>query len=547
MTTTTAASKRSKQKRRRKPATAPATTQGVLDSTPFVSLRSPTDTDTVTAQSWLFADLDETALRLRLARQAQQTWAQLSVAQRCRRLQPLVDALVHRMDAIADLIGDENGKPRSEAIGQEVAACVGMARQLLYRAPRMLQPRTENSPWFLHRRATVTPRPLGAVVIISPWNIPLAIPLGQVLAALVAGNAVLLKPSEITPKTGALVVDLFGRCNLPTNLLTVLQGDGSVGAALVEAGPDKVFFTGSVATGRKVMAAAARHPIPVSLELGGIDALIVCEDADLELASSAAVWGGTFNHGQVCASVERVLVHASVYDAFMARVLDKVARIDPVSDLSRLTDPRQRAVYQRHLADARSRGLTFRCGGQWLSEQKLAPTVIDGADICAAQVWQQESFGPILAVAPFRDDNQAAALHDDTAFGLTASVFSTSPARAERLAGCLRAGLVAINDLGATLYAQGELPWGGVGASGFGRSHGLEGLLEFTRSHVVDRTRPGLPEFKRPWWYPYDPHQLALLRHFAALLGARRPLPAVRHLLGAGSALVRQLANHPRL
>ena len=496
---------------------------------------------------WLLADGDEPALRVRLARHAQQAWGALTVAQRCRRLAPLVDTLVEQMDDIAALIHRENGKPSNEAIGQEVAACVGMARQLLHRAPLMLAARTESSPWFLHRQATVTPRALGAVLIISPWNIPLTIPLSQVLAALVAGNAVLLKPSEVTPQIGALVVALFERCRLPINLLTVIQGDGSVGASLVAAGPDKVFFTGSVATGRKVMAAAAAFPTPVSLELGGVDALVVCEDADLELASSAAAWGGTFNHGQVCASVERVLVHESVYDGFMARLLDKLARVDPDVDMGQLTDPRQRAVLDRHLDDARDRGLTLRCGGQWLAEDKLAPTVIDGPGTAGSLVWRQESFGPVLAAMPFRDDDQAMALHDDTDFGLTASVFSTSPTRAEAMAGRLRAGLVAINDVGATLYAQGELPWGGVGASGFGRSHGLEGLLEFTRSHVVDRTRRGIPEFKRPWWYPYDRHQLALLRHFAALLGERRPLGAVRHTLGAGVALLRQFADHPRL
>jgi len=482
-----------------------------------------------------------------LAREAGRTWAKLPVAERVRRLEPMLTGLIARMDEATALVTDENGKPPVEALSQDVAASIGIARHLLDSAQQILAPRCERNTWFIHRHATVTPRPMGAVLVISPWNIPLVIPLGQTLSALIAGNAVVLKPSEETPRIGALVVDLFKDCDLPDNLLTLVQGDGVVGAALIAARPDKIFFTGSVATGRRVMAAAAAHPVPVSLELGGIDAMIVCEDADLELASSAAVWGGIFNHGQVCASVERLLVHESIYEPLMARMLDKIKRLDPDVDLGLVTADKQKQVYDSHLADARERGLTLRCGGRWLGERKLAPTIIDGADIEQSEVWQQESFGPLIAVAPFRNDEAAIVAHNNTRFGLTASVFSRSPRRAEAIADRLEVGLVAVNELGAALYAQGELPWGGVGESGFGRCHGVEGLLEFTQPHVVDRTRRGFFEFKRPWWYPYDRHQLELLKQFSRLMGERKPRRAVAHLGRAGLALLRQMADHPRL
>ncbi len=499
------------------------------------------------AHNWLLADENELPLRMRLARQAGRSWARLPVAERIRSLQPLLRSLVDRMDEIADLIVEENGKPRVEAIGQEVAGSIGLCRHLLDGAESTLASRRESNTWFVHRKSTVSHRALGAVLVISPWNIPLAIPIGQVLAALIAGNGVILKPSEETPRLGDLLGDLFNTCSLPPNLFTVIQGDGSVGAGLIAARPDKVFFTGSVATGRMVMAAAAAHPVPVCLEMGGVDAMIVCEDADLELASSAAVWGGTFNHGQVCASVERLLVHESIYDAFMARVIDKIERMDLDVDMGRITADKQRAVYQRHLADARERGLTLRCGGNWLGERKLAPTVIDGPGTLSSLVWTEETFGPLVAVVPFRDDDQAVAMHDDTPFGLTASVFSTSMRRATAIADQLQAGLVSINDIGAGLFAQGELPWGGMGESGFGRSHGVEGLLEFTQTHVVDRTRRGLFEFKRPWWYPYDRHQLELMKHFARLVAERRPASMARHLAGLSLSILRQLADHPRI
>ena len=264
--------------------------------------------------------------RIQAARSVARTWETEPVKARVERLRPLFAEILARKDEIADLICVENGS-RVEAVGHEITTCLANLDFLLRRAPAVLAPRKQGLKWLPHRQAMITRRAYGVVLVISPWNVPLAIPMGAILSAVLAGNAVILKPSEITPRIGDLVVDLLQACHLPPGLVQVIHGDGQVGAALIEARPDKVCFTGSVATGRRVMAAAAQHPIPVTLELGGVDAMIVCEDADLELAASAAAWGATFNGGQVCASVERLLVHSSIAEHFGQLLADKLERL----------------------------------------------------------------------------------------------------------------------------------------------------------------------------------------------------------------------------
>ena len=482
-------------------------------------------------------------MTIQTARRAQAAWARLSVRERAEQLRPAIDQLIARKEEIADVVCEENGKPRLEALLHEVGASVGVLDWLCREGPGILAPERRRMTWMPTRHADVLRVPHGVVLIISPWNVPVAIPLGQVASALLAGNAVVLKPSEVTPRCGAVIGELFSQ--LPEGLLQVVQGDGSVGARLIADKPDKVLFTGSVATGRKVMKAAAEHPVPVALELGGVDAMIVLDDADLEYAASAAAWGATFNGGQVCASVERLLVQRTVLEPFLALLVDKLERIDTDSELGRITAARQAEVYRAHLEDARERALEFRVGGDFLSDDRMAPTLITGEDIAASAVWNEESFGPLVAVRPFDDDEQAIRLHDDTEFGLTASVFSRDPARARRVAERLRVGLVSINDVGASLYGHAELPWGGFGQSGFGRTHGPEGLKELTVPKVIE-DGPVSFEAKRPWWYPYDHDQLQLLGLFGELIGARGPLRRARTLARMGGRAVRMATRSPR-
>ncbi len=492
--------------------------------------------------------LDAAAI-YRTARRAQHGWEALGVQGRLQRLRPLADVIVRRREEIVSRVVADNGKPEFEVITQEVACVVACLDHLQHSAAETLAARRESNVWFAFRSATVTPRAFGAVLIIAPWNIPLAIPMTQVLSALVAGNAVVLKPSEVTPDIGALLGELLAELELPEGLVQVVQGDGAVGATLVDAGPDKVFFTGSVATGRRVMraAASAGAPIPVCLELGGVDGLIVCDDADLDFAATAATWGAMMNAGQVCASVERVLVQRDVADRLIQRMHARIERVDPELDLGRITAAKQRAVYDRHIADARERGLRIVTGGHYLGPDRLAPTLICGAGVQDSLVWREESFGPIVAVASFDDDDDAVRQHNDTPFGLTASVFSGSSSRADAIAVRLRAGAVCINDVAATLYARCELPWGGLGSSGFGRSHGREGLLEFTWPQVLDRPAVWGLDFKRPWWFPYDRDGLEGLKSFTSVVASRSVPSRLRHVSTVGRKLVAQLARHPRL
>ncbi len=476
------------------------------------------------------------------ARAASARWQQQSVTNRAARLRRLLAELDRRTDELAALIADENGKPEVEAIAHEVLPSVSHVRWLCENGPRLLAPEKRALPWMPIRTATLHRRAHGVVLVVSPWNLPLAIPFAQVTAALLGGNAVVLKPSEVTPRVGAVIAELLAVCDLPQDLFTIVQGDGATGAALIEARPDKVFFTGSVPTGRRVMAAASAHPIPVSLELGGVDAMLVLEDADLELASSAAAWGATCNTGQVCASVERLLVHASVADEFRQRLQDKLERIAP-SDLGHATLGRQADVWRAHLADAQERGLDLH-GGSWLRPGTLSPTLVSGEGTRESAVWNEESFGPLVALLPFADEDEAVQLHDSTPYGLTASVFSRDVERATSIAERLRCGLVSVNDVGATLYGHAELPWGGVGDSGFGRSHGAEGLLETTWIQVVERGRTA--EIKKPWWYPYGPEQRRVFRQFVRAVAAESLPTRARALARMSRHAARLFAEAPR-
>lgn len=496
------------------------------------------------SDEWLMAEDDVHSLRFRVAADAQREWAAIELAERARRLGRAADWILAHEQQLVDLIAKENGKPTVEALGHEIGASIANIRWLCETARKALEPEAVTLPYMPHRQATIRREPWGVVLIISPWNFPLSIPLGQVVAGLLAGNAVILKPSEVTPDIGATIADAFSDSNLPPDLLQVVQGDGRVGAELVRRRPDKVFFTGSLATGRKVMEAAAEHPIPVCMELGGVDAMIVLEDADLDLASSAAVWGGFFNGGQVCASVERVLVHESIRDVFVRRVVDKANSLEPSTDLGRITAQRQKRVYDRHLADARERGLTIHCGGEYVGANTLEPTVVEAT--ADALVYREETFGPVVAVRSFRSEADAVRMHDELWGGLTASVFSRDETRAAALGDRLRAGLVSTNDIAATLHAMPQLPWGGVGSSGFGRSHGVEGLLEFSWSKVIERPRSDGLDFKRPWWFPYDQAQVDVIREYTRLIGARSLGDRVRAATRMGRSALRLLLRHPR-
>ena len=378
---------------------------------------------------------------------------------------------------------------------------------------------------FPHKKSYLRFYPRGVIGIISPWNYPFSIPTGDAAAALMAGNAVVVKPSEFTPIILERTRALFEEAGLPRGLFSVVQGRGDVGAELIRSGVNMIVFTGSVATGRKVNLAAAEQMIPCVLELGGKDPAIVFPDADLDAAAKKIAWGAFANSGQTCASVERVYVHESVAKPFTERVVAlarKLRQGEPNQydvDLGAMTTQMQVEIVRRHLEDARQRGAKILTGGEIQvtpdGARFVQPTVLTDATPEMAIV-REETFGPMLPIMTYRTEEEAVRLANDSTYGLSAYVFTRDRARAERIANQLAAGTVMHND---TLYTHAvpETPWGGVKSSGLGRVHGKYGLRDFCEVRHVNLERLSFPAF---WYYPYSKSAWSIgLRVYRTLLG----------------------------
>jgi succinate-semialdehyde dehydrogenase/glutarate-semialdehyde dehydrogenase len=466
------------------------------------------------------------------ARIAQKEWAARPLQERCAMVQRLRDAIFDSREEIASVITRETGKPRVEAIFAEIVLALDTADFLARRAPHWLRPeRVPHHNFALKAKSGwLEFEPLGVVAIISPWNYPFAIPIAQIIPALVAGNAVLLKPSELTPSTGAIIGDLIGKLTgaskFPPNLVQVLQGAGETGAALIDASPDKVFFTGSVATGQRIAEACGRKLIPSVLELGGKDAMIILGDADLDIASGAAVWGSFTNCGQACLSVERIYVERAVAERFTALCVQKTAklRLGPPSDADAEVGPmirlRQLGKVEEHLREAVSRGAKILLGGHRRSDlgpNFLEPTVIARVDH-SMKITREETFGPVLAIQAVDSADEAIAFANDSPFALSGSIWTADARRGRELASRLRAGSVMINDV-ASYYGISEAPHGGRGASGWGRAHSRFGLLEMVHTKYVDLDR--LPHVAKAWWFGYTSELAFAADRFVDLLFAR--------------------------
>jgi len=476
------------------------------------------------------------------ARSAQREWAAQPIRERAAALRRVRDAIFDSRDEIAGMISRETGKPRVEAIFAEIILALDTADFLARRAPKWLRP--ERIP---HHNIAVKTKsgwlqyePLGVVAIISPWNYPLAIPMAQLIPALAAGNAVVLKPSELTPATGALIGEIAARAKLPENLVQVVQGGAEIGGALIDAAPDKLFFTGSVETGRKIAAACAAKLIPSVLELGGKDAMIVLADADLEIASSAAVWGSFMNCGQACLSVERVYVEQSVAARFTGLCVVKTKKLrlgppsDPDAEVGPMIRTRQLERVERQLQDAVARGAKILTGGERrpeLGANFFEPAVVTAVDH-SMDLMREETFGPVLAIRPVASAAEAVALANDSPFSLSASVWTRDAQAARKIASQLRAGSVMINDV-ASYYGIAEAPHGGRGASGWGRTHSRFGFLEMVHVKYVDIDR--LPRIAKSWWYGYSAELAAAADRFVEALFApswKRRMAALRGSCG---------------
>lgn len=421
-------------------------------------------------------------------RKAFVTWSRKPVAERIRILRKFQQVLIDSVEEISDVLTRDTGKSRQDGM-IEVFVTVDMMDQYRKHVRRWLKPRRVSQGLYLFKRCYVVNRPYGVVAVLAPWNYPFALSIPPLISALLAGNVVMLKPSEVTAASGVMIENLIARVPELTPFVRVFHGDGAVGAAMVQSAPDYIFLTGSTPTGHAVMRAAAEHMTPTACELGGKDAMIVLEDADVPAAARWGVWGAIYNTGQTCMSVERVYVVEDVYDDFVQRVINDIKHvrvgytpeIDNPYSMGPVTDPRQVETIQRHLEDARARGGRILVGGK-INGMFVEPTVL--VDVTHEMlVMQEETFGPLMPVVKVRDEAEAIRMANDCDYGLGASIWSTDIERARRVAEQVEASSIVIND-NIAQFAVPMMPFGGIKHSGSGRIHGKEGLIQFTRPYA---------------------------------------------------------------
>ncbi|WP_041832817.1 aldehyde dehydrogenase family protein [Actinoplanes sp. N902-109] len=438
------------------------------------------------------ADAGAVAKAVERARSAAEWWAALGFDGRRARLLRWRALLTERIEELAELARSESGKPVADAI-VETSAAVEHIDWSARNAKRVLGPRrTRTRLLVAEHSGHLEYQPFGMVGVIGPWNYPILTPVGPISGALAAGNAVVFKPSEYTPVVGQWLVDSFAEVVPEHPVLQAVHGLGEVGAALCRSGVDKIAFTGSTATAKKVMAACAENLVPVVIEAGGKDAMIVDADADVPAAAEAAVWGAMTNAGQTCIGIERVYAVAPVYDAFLAAVVDKAGKLRLGEEIGPMTMPAQVDVVRRHIDDALAAGGRAVLGGpDAVQAPTIAPTVLVDVPEESAAV-REETFGPTLTVTRVADADEALSKANALPYGLGGAVFGKR--NAIRIARRMRSGMVAVNS-SLTFVGMGTLPFGGRGDSGFGRIHGEDGLREFAvaKSITVRRAPSVLP------------------------------------------------------
>lgn len=477
------------------------------------------------------ADLGEAEVRglVQRARTAAAAWAEVPLGERCRQVVKFAEVLMARADEVIELLSKEAGKTRQEALGMEVMVVADLVRYFTKHAPEILADEPVPLHLLKHRGSYLHYVPRGVIGIIAPWNFPFAIPMGEALMAVIAGNAAVIKPSEITPFIALKAKELFDASGLPPELLQIVTGRGGTGAALIDAGIDYCVFTGSVATGRKVAAACGERLIPCTLELGGKAPAVVCADADLDRAANAIAWGGFANSGQVCASVERVYVVKERHDELVQKVVTIArslrqgdASADDEVDIGAMSWDRQLDHVAALVDGAVKAGAKIEHGGKRPESGRgmfYPPTVLSNVrhDM---EIVKKEIFGPVVPIIAVADEEEAVRLANDSHLGLLAYVFSKDRVRARQLAERIEAGTVMVNDVLAT-YAAPETPWGGVKQSGIGRTHSAHGLRDFCQVRHINYDRVSLGA-REVWWYPYKRGTYKALLQAAKLLFGKR-------------------------
>ena len=498
------------------------------DSRRHLQLRSPVSLEPT--GELVCANSEDVAAAIARARAVQPAWAATGMQQRAAIVQRALRLVLEMQDEIIDTVVAETGKARTDAMSMEIFSVADSLCYYAKNAEKFLRPRKRRVHGLLGlvKQLRIVYKPLGVVGLITPWNAPFVLMMNQAVQALLAGNAVVAKGSEVTPFSSRLAATLFSKAGLPEGVFQVLLGDGETGAAIVNGGVDKVSFTGSVATGRKVAEACASQLIPCTLELGGNDAMIVCADADLDRAADGAWLGSCMNTGHYCCGTERIYVVEQVYDDFLQRVLDKGKHLRQgqqygwEEDIGAVFWDRQLAIIEAHVEDARAKGANILMGGRRnpdLPGLYYEPTVITGVDN-SMDIMRLETFGPILCIQKVASEDEAIALANDSEFGLNGNVWTRDKDKGYRLAAAIDTGACSVNDM-ALSYGIPAAPFGGRKSSGLGQVNGKKGLRGYCHEMpiVIDRFGGKMQNA-----YPYSARSAEGMKKLMDFLWVKTPL-----------------------
>lgn len=482
------------------------------------------------------------------AKTAAEALAKTRLEERLRAVAVLIDYIRDHKDEVAAAICRETNKTLTDALVSEVMGVLDNFEWLVHKAPKILADKKVSTPLALMgQKSVIYHEPFGTVLVISPWNYPFHIGMTSIMAGFVAGNAVLFKPSEVTPLQG-LFEKIFANAPLIAQSVFVCYGGGETAQKLIASRPGKIFFTGSERTGKRILAQAAELLIPVDLELGGKDPAIVFNDANLDRAVAGVMWGALTNAGQSCSSVERIYVQSGIYDEFVKRLSAAVNGLvlnygdTGNADIGGITAPFQMDIIKKHVDDAKAQGATVHSGGGLLeADNKIfRPTVL--TDVTNDMLlMREETFGPVLPVIQFDTEEEAIRLANDSPFGLSASVWGGDKAQIERVARAMQCGAVSVNNVMIT-EGNPNLPFGGAKNSGFGRQKGAEGLLGYARSKsVMYAPNSGKIEAN---WYPYTQKKYHLFQDLISALFSKG-IGKYIGLIKSGTALESE-AKKPR-
>jgi acyl-CoA reductase-like NAD-dependent aldehyde dehydrogenase len=465
------------------------------------------------------ASIEDVQVKMDKARSAFKVWSQISLDERIEYLYKMRKYLVENGEEIAEGISKAAGKPPKEAFVTEVFPTIDALKYYEKKADELLKPKQVSTPIHLSgKKSYIKYKPMGIIAVIAPWNYPFQLAVIPMISAMISGNTVIIKPSSTTAYVGVIIENILREIKIPEGVVQVLHGKSDIGNELVNSHPDKIFFTGSSSVGKGIMKAAAEQLIPVELELGGKDPMIVFDDANLERAANGALWGAFSNSGQTCLSVERVYVHENAYNDFIQLLSDKVEKLrqgyGEGFDIGSMTSTKQVDIVMEQIDEALEKGAKILYGGTSTEDKRfITPTILIDVNH-DMKIMKEETFGPVMPIMTFKTEEEAIELANDSDLGLGASVWSNDLDKARRVTEKIESGNICVNDV-IMHFANMNLPFGGIKQSGIGRYHSSEGIYTFchTVSILVDKGKKP----RETNWYPYSKLKLASLKQLIKL------------------------------